>query len=418
MKKKKSLIFPLVAALCLASFTACGQAAPDETNISTSISTYTISDEATESDTKAPKNGNSETESVEVQDTVERNDEMRDITPKELVAEIKAGWNLGNTFDALGSGTLSDETCWGNPKTTKEMIDAVNEKGFNSIRIPVTWARHMGEAPDYTIDSEWMKRVEEVVNYALDDGMYVIINSHHEEEWRIPDYEHIDAVDEQNKALWTQVANHFKDYGDHLIFEGLNEPRVKGGEKEWEGGTPEGRECLDRLNQSFVDAVRATGGNNEKRLVLITSFASSHVIPTIGCLAIPEDDHLAVSIHAYTPYAFTYASGESWELFDWDGSHNNEIDSVFNDLQRIFLDKGIPVLLTEYGAVNKNGNDNDVNAWAEAYVSRATKKGMPCYWWDNGIYDGSGECFAIFDRKNLTWYREDVANTIINESNK
>ncbi|WP_242840781.1 glycoside hydrolase family 5 protein [Butyrivibrio proteoclasticus] len=340
---------------------------------------------------------------------------MRDITPTELVAEMTTGWNLGNTFDAWseGKGSLSDETSWGNPKTTKEMIDAVKDKGFNTIRIPVTWAGHMGSAPDYTVDEEWIERVEEVVNYCLDDGMYVILNSHHEESWRIPDNAHIDAVDEQHRALWTQIATHFEKYGDHLIFEGLNEPRVKGGENEWNGGTSEGRQCLDRLNQSFVDVVRATGGNNEKRLLLITSFASSASTTTIACLKIPEDDHLGVSIHAYTPYQFTYHTGDASEQFVWDGSAKMDIINVMSDLKRFFIDKGIPVILTEYGAVDKDKNNEEVCKWVTEYLTRAKNVGIPCVWWDNGLYNTGNEYFSIFNRRELTWYREDVADTIV-----
>lgn len=340
-------------------------------------------------------------------------DVMRDITPTELVAEMKTGWNLGNTFDAYGTKSLSDETAWGNPKTTKEMIDAVHSKGFDCIRIPVTWADHMGNAPEYAVDEAWIARVEEVVNYALSDGMFVILNSHHEEEWRIPDNKHIDQVDAKVSALWKQIAEHFKKYGDHLVFEGLNEPRVKGGENEWNGGTSEGRKCLDRLNQTFVDAVRSTGGNNEKRLLLITSFASSPEISTIENLKIPNDSHLAVSIHAYTPYAFTYDVKESWRIDGWDGSHKSDINSVFEDLKKIFINKGIPVLITEYGAVDKNHNNKDVCAWAKDYLEKAKSLGIPCYFWDNGLYDNGNEHFAIFNRKKLNWYREDVADTIM-----
>ena len=400
-------------------------AATDESKKDTDVDSDSSADTTSEAAVDSGAESNSETtkgaevsEEVTVIGITERSDEMRDITPTELVSEIKAGWNLGNTFDSTDKSGVEAETYWGNPKTTKEMIDAVCEKGFNAIRIPVTYADHMGAAPDYTIEPEWLDRVEEVVNYALDDGMYVIINSHHEESWRIPDDEHIDAVDAQHIALWKQVAEHFMDYGDHLIFEGLNEPRVKGGEGEWDGGTEEGRRCLDRLNQSFVDTVRATGGNNEKRLVLITSYASSHVMKTIGDLASPEDDHLAVSIHAYTPYAFTYANGESWEIFSWNGSQYKDIVNVMLDLDKTFIQKGIPVLLTEYGAENKNDNIADVQKWASDYVSRATQTGIPCFWWDNGIYNSQGEKFAIFDRKNLTWYREEVVDTIIKESYK
>lgn len=353
---------------------------------------------------------------IEIKGITERSDEMRDISATELVAEMTAGWNLGNTLEATSGSGLSTETGWGNPRTTKEMIDAVCEKGFDSIRIPVTWGNHVSEAPDYTIDPEWMDRVEEVVNYALDDGMYVLIDSHHEEFWRIPDEEHIEEVDAENIAIWKQVAERFKDYGDHLVFEGLNEPRIKGSADEWNGGTYGERLLVNRLNKSFVDTVRSTGGNNEKRLLLITTYGNSHLPEAISALEIPEDEHIGVAIHAYEPYAFTYESGESWELFKWDGSHNGDIIKVMYRLDSTFISEGIPVLLTEYGAVNKNENTDEVVKWAESYVSAATKRGIPCFWWDNGIYDQQGEKFAIFDRRNLSWYREEVVDTIIRES--
>lgn len=338
--------------------------------------------------------------------------EMRGLAPAELIAEMTAGWNLGNSLDATSAPGLAAETSWGNPKTTKEMIDAVCEKGFNTIRIPVTWDSHVGSAPEYEVDSEWMDRVQEVVNYAIDDGMFVILDTHHEENWRILDDAHIDAVNAEHTALWRQIAERFKNYGDHLIFDGLNEPRVKGGANEWNGGTSEGRACLNLLNQSFVDTVRGTGGNNDKRLLLVTSFASSAVIQTIGSLKIPEDDHLAVSIHAYTPYGFTYKVDADWALSEWDGSHNYEIDKVMNDLKRIFIDKGIPVIITEYGAQNKDGNDKDVAAWAKYYVEKAKSLGIVCVWWDNGCYTTGNEQFGIFNRSDCTWYSEEVADAV------
>ena len=431
MKRKKLLTLPLILALLTgcgapaaqpASGNAGSEAASNGAETATEQASVESSDAAastTEVSANAANDASAEASSESTADDVTAKPEpakdkydMRDITPTDLVAEMKTGWNLGNTFDSFGTSGVEAETYWGNPKTTKEMIDAVNEKGFDCIRIPVTWADHLGAAPDYTIDEAWFDRVEEVVNYALDDNMYVIINSHHEEEWRIPDDAHIDAVDEEVKAIWVQIANRFEKYGDHLIFEGLNEPRVKGGTNEWSGGTGEGRKCLDRLNQTFVDAVRSTGGNNEKRLVLITSFASSHVIPTIGSMKIPEDDHLAVSIHAYTPYDFTYsASGNSYDT--WDGSHKGDIAGVMQDLQRIFGVKGIPVLLTEYGAEDKNGNSQEVCNWVTEYLTRAKKAGIPCFWWDNGLFESGNEHFAIFNRNDCSWYREDVADAIM-----
>ena len=339
--------------------------------------------------------------------------EMRDISPKDLVAEMTTGWNLGNTFDSLGTKGLAAETSWGNPKTTKDMIDTLHDKGFDLIRIPTTWMYHMGDAPDYTVDEEWLSRVEEVINFALDDGMYVILNTHHEEDWRIPDDAHIDEVDEKHAALWKQIAEHFKDYGDHLIFEGLNEPRIKGDAHEWDGGTDEVRKCLNRLNKTFVDTVRATGGNNEKRLLLITSVAASPLPVTINDVEIPEDDHIGVSIHAYTPYAFTFDIDEDWELNTWDGSHKKDIQDVFNDLKKTFLSKDIPVIITEYGAIHKNDNVTHVTRWVSDYLSIAKANGVPCIWWDNGQYEEGNEHFAIFDRNNLTWYRESVVDAIM-----
>ncbi len=424
---RKLLALGISLSMTLAGLTGCGNSTPaantdvastqpeentqaqePATEAATEVAAETPASEAATSEEAATET----TAAEESEITSIEGKEMKDITPYELVAQIKIGWNLGNTFDAWGGSGLADETHWGNPKTTKEMIDAVAAKGFNSIRIPITWADHMGAAPDYVVDPEWMARVKEVVDYCIEDELYVIINSHHEEMWRIPDDAHVDASCEQMAALWTQIADEFKDYDYHLIFEGMNEPRVKGGENEWNGGTSEVRNCLDRMNQLFVDTVRATGGNNEYRLLLITSVASSHVIQTIAPLKVPEDDHLAVSIHAYTPYSFTYEDPSANPYDNWDGSHKSDITNMFSDIDRIFKQKGIPILLTEYGAVNKN-NEDDVAAWVTEYLTRAKKYGIPCYWWDNGIFNESGEKFSIFNRKSCTWYREKVVDAMM-----
>lgn len=398
MIKKKILVLPLILLL----LTGCGQAAIDNS----------ANNEASD---KAATEATIKDDAKETVENKEEND-VNSKTPAEFVAEMTVGWNLGNSFDAWGGSGLEDETHWGNPKTTKEMIDAVHEKGFDCIRIPITWYDHMGPAPDYTVDESWMARVEEVVNYALDDGMYVMINSHHEEEWRIPDNAHIDAVDEQHRALWLQIAERFKDYDEHLIFEGLNEPRVKGGENEWNGGTKEVRDCVNRLNQSFVDTVRSTGGNNAERLLIVTTVADSPMPDAINDLVIPEDDHIAVAIHAYTPYDFTFVSDASIDV--WDGSRKSDIDWMFSNLKTRFIDKGIPVLMTEYGAVNKNGNDEAVCAWVNYYLNKAKELGIPCFWWDNNQYTAGNEFFSIFNRNDLTWCRESVADEIMSVYNK
>ena len=434
MIKRKILSLALVSVLTASIVAGCAQQtannagantqanveASAETSVEGTIETSTAAEEAsTEAATEATSAEavvEENAPSVTVKGITERSDEMRDISAKELVAEMTAGWNLGNTLEATGGDGLSSETSWGNPKITKEMIDTVCEKGFDSIRIPITWGNHVGDAPDYEIDPAWMDRIEEVVNYALDDGMYVLIDSHHEEFWRIPDAEHIDAVDAENIAIWKQVAERFKDYGDHLVFEGLNEPRTKGSDGEWSGGTHDERVYVNQLNKSFVDTVRATGGNNEKRLLLVTTYADSPLVEVINDLEIPEDEHIAVAIHAYEPYAFTFENGEDWEIFDWNGSHNKDINTLMINLNKYFRAKDIPVLITEYGAMNKKENAEEVEKWASYYVSKATEKGIPCFWWDNGIYNQSGEKFAILDRKNLTWYRENVVDAIIEAS--
>lgn len=403
MKKKRALSFLVVLSLAVTGLAGCGDgessAAAESSNEPASQSIDEISSQPEES-------------AAEPVDLA-RSGEIRGLTPTELISEMTVGWNLGNSLDATSASGLDAEISWGNPKTTKEMVDAINDRGFNTIRIPVTWGGHLGAAPDYTVDPAWMDRVQEVVNYAIDDGMYVILNSHHEEDWRIPDNEHIEAVNDEVYKLWVQIAERFKDYGDRLVLEGLNEPRVKDGKDEWNGGTEEGRRCLDRLNQTFIDAVRSTGGNNENRLLLVTTFASSSVKKTINDVAIPEDKNIAFSIHAYTPYAFTYNANASWELFDWDGSHNSEITNMFDDLQKAFLDKGVPVIITEFGAVNKSGNDAEVAKWVTVYLETAKSHGIPCIWWDNGYYFSGNELFGIFSRDTCRWFTDTVVDAIM-----
>lgn len=347
--------------------------------------------------------------------------EMRGISAAELIAEMGTGWNLGNTMDSEEGG----ETGWGNPVTTKEMIDEVHRAGFDTLRIPTTWKNSMGGAPDYTVDSEWLKRLEEIVGYALENDMYVIINTHHDTDWIKPQYEDVENVKVQLAALWTQIAEYFKDYGDHLIFEGLNEPRIVGGANEWNGGTEEGRDCLNQLNDVFVKTVRATGGNNETRTLLITTFAAQPAASGVSALIVPDDKYVGVSIHAYTPYRFTYDSvGESWNTAVFDGSCASEIDSLFAGLNEAFISKGIPVIITEYGSVSKMidktwyiTNTEEVAKWAKHYVSAAEQYGIPCVWWDNGYHKSGNELFGIFNRRELTWYEPEVVTAIMESLN-
>ena len=179
-----------------------------------------------------------------------------------IAADIKVGWNLGNSLDCYD--VTKAETGWGNPVTTKAMIDTVKAAGFNAVRIPVSWTDHITD--DGTIDSAWMDRVQEVVDYSMDNDLYTIINVHHDDyTWLNPTYAEEAAVKAKLTKIWTQIAARFQDYGGKLLFEGMNEPRIVGSTYEWSGGTAEERDVINHLHQAFVDTVRASGGNNPDR---------------------------------------------------------------------------------------------------------------------------------------------------------
>ncbi len=340
---------------------------------------------------------------------------MRDIPLKDLIAEMKTGWNLGNTLDAPDG-----ETSWGNPVTTPEMIDMIAQAGFNVIRLPTTWSRHTATDGDYKVDEAWLARVHEIVDYAFANDMYVILNTHHETEWIRPATEELDSFMPRFEALWTQIAESFADYGDHLLFEGLNEPRIEGGKNEWNGGTKDGRAALNVLNKTFVDTVRATGGNNAKRALLITTFAAAVTDSALKDLELPEDDRVLVSLHAYTPYGFTYHPKADWEVYEFTEYVAADIDNLFSTIDKYLLSSGRQVIITEYGSQSKSRPvteeriDDENVKWVTYYLGKAKEYGVPCVWWDNNCYYGSGERFGLFDRANLKWYVPQVVEAIGN----
>lgn len=340
---------------------------------------------------------------------------FEEMTASELVANIRIGWNLGNTLDsAVDAGLLIKlaETHWGNPMTTQEMIDEVAAAGFNAVRIPVTWYRFAGAAPDYTINTIWLERVKEVVDYCIANDMYVIINMHHEE-WIDLTYEEMSADMEQFTAMWEQIATYFRGYDEHLIFEGMNEPRRIGTSIEWTGGDDQSRACVNQLNAAFVETVRATGGNNDKRLLMIPSYAASSAEVALAAVEIPDDDMIAVSVHAYIPYSFALASpGTS----DWDiETDTGEIDSLLANLDKYFLSKGVPVILGEMGSQNKDNLEARC-ACAEYYISKAAEYNVPCFWWDNNAFSGDGENFGLLNRRTLEWEFPELVDSLMNAS--
>ena len=410
---KKTIAIMLSLALCAACLAACGKAETpespkEEAKVEEEKETKV---EEVEKEETVEEKGSSEAKEEEKTDKEDKRSEAQ-----KFVAQINVGWNLGNTLDAHGAGnTVDSETYWGNPKTTKEMIDAIKAKGFNTIRVPVTFAEHLGPAPDYAIDPAWLDRVEEVVNYGLDNDMFVIMDTHHETDyWLIPEPENEEKITEELVAIWTQLSERFKDYDDHLIFEGMNEPRVIGSAQEWNGGLPYEREVVDHMNQAFVDTVRASGGNNESRYVIICTYGNSATDTTIMNLVIPEDDHLIVSVHMYTPYVFTYKQSAG-DVSVWDGSKLGDITSLVRQLKTYLYNRGIPVIITEFGAENKN-NEDDIVAWIKDYMGAMNEYGFKCIWWDNGYYDSGNEHFGIFNRNTCTWYSDKIADALIANS--
>ncbi len=326
-------------------------------------------------------------------------DEIRDIPSAELVKEIKIGWSLGNTLDSTATG-IGAETAWGNKKTTKEMITAVKDAGFNGIRVPVTWGTHMDA--ENIVDEEWMNRVQEVVDYAYSQDMFVILNIHHED-WHDPYYDTADASIEKLKVLWTQIGTHFEEYDERLIFEGLNEPRKRNTNLEWNGGDKEGHDVVNQLNAAFVETIRGLGGNNEKRHLMLPTYAASSTASAINDFVLPEgDDKLIVSIHAYLPYAFALGGNLDQREFTPDEGNASEITNLMKSLNDSFISKGIPVIIGETGARNK-ANEDIRAEWAEYYISKAKEIGIPCFIWDNGAFTGTGENFGLLDRLTCTW---------------
>lgn len=339
----------------------------------------------------------------------------------ELISQMNVGWNLGNSLDAHGVNNLSSETYWGNPKTSKEMIDAVSAQGFNTIRIPVTFSGHVGGAPDYAIDPAWLDRVQEVVDYAVSNDMFILLDTHHEPDyWLIPTEEKYEAVSKQLTAIWKQVAERFRDYDEKLMFEGMNEPRVKGSAEEWNGGSDKEKAVVTKLNQDFIDTVRATGGNNTTRCLIICPYGNNSSGKTLKNLVIPEDNYIAVAIHMYTPYYFTYEP-ETGSIFEWDGSKKQSLGLAIKEINNYLIAKGVPAIITEFGATHKiyeaDGktvtNEEEVLKWLNDYLGATEKYDIPCIWWDNNNFNQAGERFAIFDRSSCTWVRQRVADALI-----
>lgn len=329
-------------------------------------------------------------------------------TAMEFVQHIKLGWNLGNTLDSTFNGAYtsvsSAETAWGCPYTTKEMLDTVKAAGFNCVRVPVSWGQKTTGAPDFKIDDAWMNRVQEVVDYVIDNDMYCILNIHHDNDKRdngayfYPDDANLENSLNFVSKIWTQVATRFEGYDSHLIFETLNEPRLVGTNLEWTGGDSASRAIVNQLNAKGLEAIRATGGNNTKRFVMMPGYAASSSANVLNDIVLPDDDHLIVDIHGYAPYGFALDLNGTNQ---WDqNSGSYDIVQIFEAAKSKFLSKGIPVIIGETGAMNKNNEDIRAE-WAKFYFSTANSYGIPCVWWDNNCFNTNGENFGLINRNTL-----------------
>ncbi len=319
-----------------------------------------------------------------------------------IAADMKIGWNLGNTLDCYNVdwAVADHESAWGNPKTTKAMIDTVKAAGFNAVRVPVSWTDHITD--DGTIDADWMARVHEVVDYVMDNDLYCILNMHHDDyTWLNPTYSDEAAVTEKYLYIWTQISEEFKNYDTKLLFEALNEPRVVGSAAEWMGGTSEEHEVINHLLQAFVDTVRASGGNNPERTLVVTTHAASITQTAVNGLVVPDDGNLIVSIHNYSPWQFTTL--EYPDDKDFDENDQMALDNNFAYLRSEFIDKGIPVIIGEFGAEFKE-NDAERAEYYAYYISAAKAQGITCFAWDNGLQ----ESFGLLDRNNCTWFNQSI----------
>ncbi len=315
----------------------------------------------------------------------------------QIVNEMGMGWNLGNTFDCWDtrSWTTDTETAWGNVTTTQDMITAIKASGFDSIRIPVTWYENIVDPATYDIDDAYLARIKEVVDYAYANDMYVIVNMHWDWEsggslWL---NQGADALP-QFKTMWTEIANYFKDYDQHLVFESMNEVTFD-------------YDVLNSFNQSFLDLMRESGGNNADRLLLLAGKNDDLTQTCSDSYIVPDDDMVAVSIHYYTPSTFCVADiNASWGHTETWGTET-EIQDVYNNFNKMketFVDKGIPVIVGEYGVLTteKDQKDrDDIKLYLNTVASTALAiDGLSAFLWDAG---NAGD-MQFFDRKGLQWF--------------
>lgn len=373
------------------------------------------------------------------------NNEMRDISTMELVQDMGIGINLGNTFESSGDwiaqwgdGTPNSyETAWGSPTVTKELIQGYADAGFGVVRVPVAWSNMMANDGSYKINPDYMSRVQQVVDWILDEDMYVILNLHWDGGWLEKLPEDHDNVMAKYSAIWEQVSAEFSMYDDHLMFEAQNEELGWGTLwNQWSGSTDGKAESygyVNEVNQTFVNIVRNSGGNNLERHLLISGYNTDITLTCDPLFKMPDDPagRMALSVHYYTPAGFAILEEDA----DWGKASSTwgteaeiaELERNMDSLKNTFTEKGIPVIIGEYGCPKKNKEPESVRKFitsvCEASVSR---NGICPVLWDITDLHYDRTSFKMTDEelgKQLLeirdkYFKKDTPDTISGDVNK
>lgn len=320
----------------------------------------------------------------------------------QVAGQITLGWNIGNSLEAIGG-----ETAWGNPAVNQQLINGVKAAGFNAVRIPVSWDTHADQGT-LQIDAAWMARVKAVVDYAYGQGMYVILNIHWDGGWleEHPLYSYQQAVNQKQRAYWTQIANTFKSYNERLLFAGTNEVHA-------DYGTPTTEHITVQQSylQTFVDAVRATGGNNASRTLVVQTY-NTNTWHGLEFFSQPSDtiaNRQIVEVHHYDPYDYTL--NPSGSCLYWGAPYPAQgactwaqeayHDDLFARVKAEWVDQGVPAIIGEYGVATRPNLNLASRQYYLEYVNRAAAaNGIKTFYWDNGVLPSQTNGFALFNRSN------------------
>ena len=325
---------------------------------------------------------------------------------------MMVGWCLGNSLDSIAYRRAESvsfyETAWGNPVTTESMISTVKQSGFNAVRVPVTWYDHLDD--NGKVDEKWFDRVEEVVNYVLDNNMICILNVHHdtgETAWIKADSSRLEETKEGVASLWKQIAERFRDYDDKLIFEGLNE--LLNTKNQWTDASYNDYLAVNELNRTFVETVRAAGGSNSSRYLIINTYAASTDVNALAMFVMPEDkadNRLIAGVHYY------YSS-------------KNSTDDMFKRVKARFIDNNINVIIGEFGIKgnpSNSGSATERRLYMKSFVTKCRKLGvMGCFCWDDGGSFPDAQSinnYAMLDRSKCQWYDKAMIDAIVSGSDK